>query len=56
MTYGTQSRCSVTAWRDGVGREVGGGSGWRGHRYAYGRLILMYGKKHYNVVKQLSSN
>ena len=42
--------------RDGVGREVGGGSGWRGHRYAYGRLILMYGKKHYNVVKQLSSN
>ena len=25
MTQGTQSRCSVTTWRDGVGREVGGG-------------------------------
>ena len=25
MAQGTQSRCSVTIWRDGVGREVGGG-------------------------------
>ena len=27
MTQGTQSQCSVTTWRDGVGRE--GGEGWR---------------------------
>ena len=25
---GTQSWCSGTTQRDGVGREVGGGSGW----------------------------
>ena len=25
MKQGIQSQCSVTAWRDGVGREVGGG-------------------------------
>ena len=27
-----------------------------GHMYAYGRFILMYGKTHHNIVKQLSSN
>ena len=40
---GIQSHCSVKTWRDGVGREVG--SGGRGHMYAYGRFMLMYGKK-----------
>ena len=25
MLLGKQSQCSVTTWRDGVGREVGGG-------------------------------
>ena len=24
MTQGTQSQCSVTTWRGGMGREVGG--------------------------------
>ena len=24
MTKGAQSQCSVTTWRNGVGREVGG--------------------------------
>jgi len=28
---GTQSQCSVTAWRDGVGSMVGGGSGEGAH-------------------------
>ena len=36
-------------WRVGIGREVGKGvSGWRGHMYAYGQFILMYGKKKKN--------
>ena len=33
---GTQSWCSVTTWKDGVGTEVGGSSGWRGHMYTCG--------------------
>ena len=28
MTQGTQNPCSVAIWSHGVGREVGGGSGW----------------------------
>jgi len=28
MKLGTQSWCVGTAQRDGMGREVGGGSGW----------------------------
>ena len=50
MTQGTQSHCSVKTWRDGVGREVG--SGGRGHMYAYGRFMLMYGKKKSQYGKQ----
>ena len=45
------SHCSATTWRAGVGRQEGGGSGWRGHIYTHGRFILMYGKNHLNVVK-----
>ena len=36
----------VTTWRDGVGREVGGGFGTEGTHV----FILMYGKKHHNGV------
>ena len=51
MTQGTQSWCSVTPWRDGVGREVGGGFRMEGrHMYADGRFILMYDKNHHNIV------
>ena len=50
VTQGTQSRCSATAWRDGVGREVAGGSGGRGHMYAYGWFMLMYGENHNTVI------
>jgi len=28
MKQDTQTHCSVTTQRDGVGREVGGGSAW----------------------------
>ena len=31
MKQGTQSWCSGTTQRDGVGKEVGGGSGWGTH-------------------------
>ena len=37
---------------EGWGGEGGGwvrGSGWRGHVYAYGRFMLIYGKNHHNV-------
>ena len=29
----------------------GQGFGGRGHMYAYGRFVLMYGKNHHNVVE-----
>ena len=32
--------------------ERSGGEGG-GHMYTYGRFILMYGKNHHNIVKQL---
>ena len=36
----------------GWGGEAGGrGSGWRGHRYACGRFIWIYGKNHHKIVK-----
>ena len=31
MKQGSQSQCSGMTQRDGVGREVGGGSGWGTH-------------------------
>ena len=46
MKQGTQSWCSGTTQRDGVG----GGSGWRGHMYTCGQFMLMYGKNHHNIV------
>ena len=46
MKQDTQSQCSGTTQRDGVGREVGGGSGW-GDICA---PMAMYGKKHHNIV------
>ena len=43
-------------WRVGVAREVGGGSPGRGHMYAYGQFMVMYGKNYHNIEKQLSSS
>ena len=36
-------------WKGRVGREVG--SAGRGHMYACGKFVLMYGKNHHNIVK-----
>ena len=41
---------------------VGWGGRWErslrgtGHKYTYGQFMWMYGRNHYNTVKQLSSN
>ena len=43
MKQGTRSQYSGTIQRDGVGREVRGGSGWGGHMYTCGLFMLMYG-------------
>ena len=43
------SNCSGTIWRETVARE--GGSGGRGHMYAYGLFMLMYSKNHQNIEK-----
>ena len=50
MTQGIQSWCSVTTWRDGVGREMGWGSGGRGHMYVYDRFMFMYSRGHHDIV------
>ena len=50
MKQGTQGCYSGTTWRDEMGRELGGGSGW-GHMYTPGGFISVYDKKHHNIVK-----
>ena len=40
---------------EGSGRVMGD-SGDRGHMYAYGWFMLMYGKNHPNIIKKVSSN
>lgn len=44
MTQKTQSGRSMTAWRNGVGKGVGGSSGRRGHMKAYEQFMLLYAK------------
>ena len=41
---------------DGVGREEVGEFRMGGHMHPCGQFMLMYGKNHHNIVKQLSSN
>ena len=36
MKQGTQTQCTGTTQRDGMGREVGGGFGTGGHMYTCG--------------------
>ena len=43
MKQGTQSWCSGTTQRDGVGREVGEGFRMGGHMGTHGWFISMYG-------------
>ena len=42
-TRGSQGWCIGMTQRDGMGREVGGGSGW-GHMYTCGGFMSKYGK------------
>lgn len=51
MMQATQRQGSVMAWKDGVGSEVRGDSGGRGHMYAYGQFTLTYGKNDHNIIK-----
>ena len=51
IKQGTQSWCSGTTQRDGVGREPGRGVQDGGRMYARGWFISMYGKNHHNIVK-----
>ena len=45
-------------WDDPEGWDGEGGGGFQGggHVYTRGRFKSMYGKNHYNIVKQLASN
>ena len=45
MKQGTQSQCTGTAQRDGMGRETEGGFGMGGHMYTCDWFMSMYGKK-----------
>ena len=51
MKQGTQSQCTGTAQKDGMGSEVGGGVRDGGHMYTRGWFMSMYGKNHHNIVK-----
>ena len=42
--------------RDGVGGNKEGNSGRRGHMYACGQFMLLSGRYHHNIVKELSSS
>ena len=42
-------------WRDGTGREVGGGSGWGTHVRPW-RIHIDVWQNQYNIVKLLASN
>ena len=55
MKQGAQGWCTGITQRDGMGREVEGGSGWD-HMYTYGCFMSMYGKNHYNIVTSLQIN
>ena len=56
MRQGTQGQCTEMILRDGMGREVGEGLQDGGHMYNHGWFMSMYGKNHYNIVKQFASN
>ena len=40
----------------GLGRWWEGGSRWKGHMYACGWFMLIYGRNQHNIIKQLSFN
>ena len=50
MRQGAQGWCTGMTLKDGMGRELGGDSGWE-YMYTHGWFMSMYGKNHYNIVK-----
>ena len=50
MKQGTQTQCTGTTQRDGMGRKVGGGVRDGEHMYIRGWFMPMYGKNHHNIV------
>ena len=51
MKQGTQSQCTGTTQRGGMGREVGAEFGMGGHMYTYGWFMSVYGKNYHNIEK-----
>ena len=51
MKQGTQSRCSGTTQRDGMGKEVGGGFQDRGTDVHLWLIHVDVWQKHHNIVK-----
>ena len=56
MKQGTQSWCSGTTQRDGLGKEVGEGFRMGGRMCTHGWFMLMCGKNHHSIVKYLASS
>ena len=52
---GAQGWCTGMTLRDGMGKDVGGRDQDGEHMYTHGWFMSMYGKNHYNTVKQLAS-
>ena len=55
MRQGAQGLCTGMTQEDGMGRKVEGFQDGE-HMYTHGWFVSMYGKNHYNIVKQLASN
>ena len=61
MKQGTQSQCSATTQKDGVGREVGAGSGWEdictpmtdSHQYMAKTVTILYSNKTPTKINEL---
>ena len=56
MKQGTQSQCSGTTQKDGVGREVEVEFRRGVHMYTCDWFMFMYGKTHHNIVIILQLN
>ena len=54
MKQGTQSQCTGTTQRDGMGMEVEGGFGMGEHMYTHDWYMSMYGKKPQQYYKVIS--
>ena len=54
MRQGAQGWCTGMTLRDGVGREVGGGSGWGTHVHPW--LSHVNVRQNHNIVKKVASN